>query len=174
MNEGHKSWYTIRRQIAQIIKVGAKDEYFSRAYDIISMTAVIVNVAAVVLYTFDRMENSIGPLLLTIEAVTVATFAVDYFLRIWSAYFTYPGLTESQAIWKYATSFTGIIDLLSFLPYYLPFFFPSGATVFKIFRVIRILRLFQIDAYYDSLRIISDVIMGKNSSSCPRSSSSWC
>ena len=91
----------------------------------------------------------------------MATFAIDYFLRIWSAYFTYPGLTESQAIWKYATSFTGIIDLLSFLPYYLPFFFPAGATVFKIFRVIRILRLFQIDAYYDSLRIISDVIMGK-------------
>ena len=47
------------------------------------------------------------------------------------------------------------------MPYYLPVFFPVGATVFKMFRVIRMLRLFQINAYYDSLKLIGDVIAGK-------------
>ena len=46
MNENKKSWYTIRRQIAQIIKVGAKDEYFSRAYDVVSMTAVVGRISS--------------------------------------------------------------------------------------------------------------------------------
>lgn len=62
---------------------------------------------------------------------------------------------------KYVTSFSGIVDLLSFLPYYLPVFFPAGATVFRMFRVIRIFRLFQINAYYDSLNVIAEVITSK-------------
>ena len=64
-------------------------------------------------------------------------------------------------MWKYIISFTGLIDLLSFLPYYLPIFFPAGAAVFRMFRVVRIFRLFQINAYYDSLNVITDVIISK-------------
>ena len=73
-----------------------------------------------------------------------------------------PNIPESQAVWKYAVSFTGIVDLLSFLPYYLPVFFPSGAVAFRMFRVIRIFRLFRINAYYDSLSVITEVIVSKS------------
>jgi voltage-gated potassium channel len=50
---------------------------------------------------------------------------------------------------------------LSFLPYYLPVFFPSGIAAFKMFRVVRILRLFRINAYYDSLNVITEVLNSK-------------
>ena len=161
MNKRKKDWMHIRRRLANIIKVGATDEYFSREYDFISTLAVFLNVVVIVLYTFDSMELNYGRQLLTVEAVTVAFFAVDYVLRLWTAYFNFPGHSEGKAIAVYVFSFTGIIDLMSFLPYYLPVFFPVGATVFKLFRVIRVLRLFQINAYYDSLKLISDVISGK-------------
>lgn len=107
------------------------------------------------------MELNHGGLLLFLEAATVAFFALEYTLRIWTAQFIYPNLSELGAIKRYATSFSGIIDLLSFLPYYLPFFFPAGATVFRMFRVVRIFRLFQINAYYDSLNVIAEVISSK-------------
>lgn len=58
--------------------------------------------------------------------------------------------------------------MLSFIPYYMPFFFPSGAVAFRMLRIIRIFRLFRINAYYDSLNVITEVIVGKNNSSCPR------
>ena len=161
MDKRKKDWMHIRRKLANIMKIGATDEVFSRGYDIISTLAVVVNIVSVVMFTFDSMELQYGRLLLGIEAVTVAFFAIDYVLRVWTAYFTFPGLSEAQAVRKYIFSFTGIIDLLSFLPYYLPVFFPVGATVFKMFRVIRVLRLFQINAYYDSLKLIGDVIAGK-------------
>lgn len=70
-------------------------------------------------------------------------------------------MKEWQAICKYLFSFSGLIDLLSFLPYYLPFFFPSGAVAFRIFRVVRIFRLFRINAYYDSLNVITQVLTSK-------------
>lgn len=58
-------------------------------------------------------------------------------------------------------SFTGIVDLLSFLTYYLPVFFPSGVAAFRMIRIVRIFRLFKINAYYDSLNVITEVIAGK-------------
>jgi voltage-gated potassium channel len=73
----------------------------------------------------------------------------------------YPDKSGPAAVWAYVTSGYGIIDLLSFLPYYLPTFFPAGAAVFRMFRVVRIFRLFRINAYSDSLSIISNVISGK-------------
>lgn len=51
--------------------------------------------------------------------------------------------------------------MLSFIPYYMPFFFPSGAVAFRMLRIIRIFRLFRINAYYDSLNVITEVIVGK-------------
>ena len=161
MISNNKTWLQRRRRISEIVEAGTSEDWVSKGYDIVSTLLLLVNIAVTILYTFDEMELSCGKTLLTLEAVTVAFFAVDYVLRVWTAIFTYPGLTESRAIRKYMLSMTGIVDLLSFLPYYLPFFFPAGASVFRMFRVVRIFRLFQINAYYDSLKIISEVLTSK-------------
>lgn len=161
MDKHRKIWMQRRRRVSEIIEVGKANDWVSRSYDIISTLILLINVAVTVLYTFDKMELLYGEALLLTEAITVAFFAVDYFLRVWTAYFMNPGLTEGQAIRKYVLSFTGIIDLFSFLPYYLPIFFPAGAAVFRMFRVVRIFRLFQINAYYDSLNVIAEVISSK-------------
>ena len=161
MKKQKKNWMQIRRRVSEIIEVGASDDIPSRAYDIIGTVMLLINVAVTILYTFDSMELKHGELLLFLEAITVAFFAVDYCLRVWASPFLYPSLPEYRAVRKYIFSFSGIVDLLSFLPYYLPVFFPSGAAVFRMFRVIRIFRLFQINAYYDSLNVISEVISSK-------------
>ena len=161
MEQRKKIWLQRRRRVSEIIEVGSSRDWVSRGYDILSTAILLVNIAVTVLYTFDRMELLYGPALLFLEGVTVAFFAVDYFLRVWTAHFTRPNLSEARAIWKYVVSFAGIVDLLSFLPYYLPVFFPAGAAVFRMFRVVRVFRLFQINAYYDSLNVITEVINSK-------------
>ena len=156
-----KYWLQRRRRLCEILEAGSAEDPVSRAYDIFSTLMTLANVLATVLYTFDEMEAAYGRALLLTESVTVAFFAAEYVLRIWTAQFLHPNLSEWGAIKKYASSFTGIIDLMSFLPYYMPFFFPAGTTVFRMFRVIRIFRLFQINAYYDSLNVIAEVISSK-------------
>jgi len=150
-----------RKRIFTIIEIGTTGDYPSRIYDLLYALVILINLVVTIMYTFDRMEQHYGPLLLSIEAITVAFFALDYILRIWTAKYLYPGLSEGQAIRKYACSFTGLIDILSFLPYYLPIFFPAGAAAFRIVRIVRIFRLFRINAYYDSLSVITDVISSK-------------
>ena len=161
MDDRKKFWMQCRRRVWEIIEPGTAEDLISRCYDVFTTLMTLINVIVTVLYTFDEMELNYGSTLLFLESATVAFFAVEYFLRLWMAQFTYPNLSNGRAIRKYASSFSGVIDLLSFVPYYLPIFFPSGATVFRMFRVIRIFRLFQINAYYDSLNVIAEVISSK-------------
>lgn len=161
MNLRRKQWLQRRRRISEIIEVGTAGDWVSKGYDLLSTLIVIINISVTVLYTFDSMEERFGDVLLLMEAFTVFFFAVDYCLRVWTARFTYPTIPEKRAIRKYMLSFTGLIDLLSWLPYYLPVFFPAGAAVFRMLRVVRIFRLFQVNTYYDSLNIIGEVISSK-------------
>jgi voltage-gated potassium channel len=156
-----KNFDGIRAKVFNMVSTGVVDEPINRMYDIISIVALGLNLFGAFAITFDYMEEHYKGLLLAIEAVTTFFFAIDYGLRVFTAKELYPGNTESKAIAKYIFSFTGIIDLLSFLPYYLPFFFPAGGAVFRLFRVARILRLFRINSYYDQLNVITEVLTSK-------------
>jgi len=154
-------WLHRRKRVAEIIEVGSGGDWPSRAYDIVSTLVLLLNLIATVMYTFDSMEENHGQVLLWIEAITVAFFAVDYALRVWTARFSSRSMGGRRAIRNYVLSFTGLVDLLSFLPYYLPFVFPSGMAAFRMFRVVRVFRLFQINAYDDALNVIKEVIASK-------------
>ncbi len=151
----------VRKSIFEVIDVASNETFANRFYDFFSTAVLILNIVVVTLDTVSKLSVKYGTIYDTIEALTVAFFALDCFFRIWTAKYQYPNLTEGRAIAKYLLSFDGIVDLLSFVPYYLPMFFPSGMAVFRFFRVIRIFRLFRINAYYDSLNVITEVLRSK-------------
>ena len=152
----------IRAKIFNMVSVGVIDEPINRFYDVISIIALSLNLFAAFAITFDYMEEHFKGLLLTIEAVTTFFFALDYVLRLITANEQFPNNSEAISIVKYIFSFSGLIDLFSFLPYYLPVFFPAGSSVFRLFRVARILRLFRINSYYDQLNVITEILVSKS------------
>lgn len=154
-------WEKRRKRLFEIIEIGSNYDAVCWGYDFFNTLTILLNLTVSIMYTFDNMELKYGPLLLTLERLTVAFFAIDFVLRIFTAKYLYPDVTEPRAISKYLFSFSGIVDLLSFVPYYMPFFFPSGAVAFRMLRIIRIFRLFRINAYYDSLNVITEVIVSK-------------
>lgn len=157
-----EKWLKRRKRVFEIIEVGNDLDYVSRAYDFLNAFVIIINLVVSIMLTFTELTQKYGTLLQIAEAFTVTFFGIDYVLRIWTARYLYPEIKESHAVREYALSFTGIVDLLSFLPYYLPVFFPSGTVAFRMIRIIRIFRLFRINAYYDSLSVITAVIKGKS------------
>ena len=100
-------------------------------------------------------------ILRAVELVTIVIFAIEYALRLWTAKYLYPETNQWRAALAFALSFFGIIDLLSFFPYFLPFVFPKGAVAFRIFRVFRIFQLFQINTKYDAFNVIVNVLNEK-------------
>lgn len=159
--ENSNRFEEFRKKLFRIISVGYLGDIPSIAYDVIGTVALALNLVVAFLSTFSDLNNAYGDIFLEIEEWTVLFFAIDYILRIVSAGNLYPDKSEIGAILCYVFSFAGIIDLLSFLPYYMPFFFPAGATAFRMFRVARIFRLFRINNYYDSLNVINEVIRSK-------------
>ena len=154
-------WDDRRKRLFEIIEIGLPGDVASQVYDAFNILSIVINLVVSVMVTFDDLHARFGPWLVTIEAVTVAFFAADFAMRLWTAKFLRPSLTEPRAVLRYIFSFSGLVDLLSFLPYYLPVFFPSGAVAFRMFRVARVFRLFRVNAYYDSLGVITEVISSK-------------
>ena len=154
-------WDYRRKRLFEIIEIGLPGDVASQVYDAFNILSIVINLVVSVMYTFDDLHAKFGPWLVTVEAITVAFFALDYCLRLWTAKVLRPSLSEPKAVLRYVFSFSGLVDLLSFLPYYLPVFFPSGAVAFRMFRVARVFRLFRVNAYYDSLGVITEVISSK-------------
>lgn len=144
-----------------MVSTGIVDEPINQGYDIVSTVMLVANLLVSILDTFEQYHLTYGSFFHAVEAVTVFFFGIDFFLRLITASELYPDSRIQVAMLKYIFSFYGIVDLLSFLPYYLPVFFPGGMAAFRMIRVVRILRLFRINAYYDSLNVISDVIVSK-------------
>ncbi len=160
MDEKKLLWEARRKRVHEIVEVGSAGDLLSQGYDWFGIVMLLVNLIVTILQTFDAMAPH-ALALTVLEEITVAFFALDYVLRVWAAAYLYEDFPKPQATKKYLLSFTGIIDLLSFLPHYLPIVFPAGAAVFRMFRVVRILRLFQVNAYYNSIHVITTVISSK-------------
>ncbi len=150
-----------RQRLACIIEIGSSDDWISRGYDFLITGIILVNLIVSILSTFEELDAAYGGLMNAIEAVTCACFFADYVLRLIGAKYICRKGTEARSLAAYVFSFSGIVDLLSFLPYYLPIFFPAGAVAFRMFRVVRVFRLFRITTYYDSLNAIAEVIVSK-------------
>ena len=152
----------IRYRIYEILEVRTGSiDYATRIYDCVYLITIIINLTVSIMHTYESYRLKYGDLLLLIENITVALFCVDYILRLFTAKYMYPESRGPRAVRKYIFSFTGIIDMLSFLPYYLPIFFPSGAVAFRLLRIMRVFRLFRINAYYNSFKLITEVLNSK-------------
>lgn len=145
-----------KKRIFDIIQIGRREDFISRAFDIFIVLVILANIAVLFMETFDSLKQY-TEVFKAVEMVTVAIFCVEYFLRIWTAEFLYPDKSRGQAVLKFVLSFDGMVDLLTILP----FFFLSGFVVFRMLRVVRIFHLFRINAYYDSFHVITSVLYEK-------------
>lgn len=146
-----------KHRIFEIIQIGNRTDTISRFFDYFIMAMIILNIVALFAGTFEPVRNRCGTLLEVIEAVTVIVFIVEYILRLWTACYLYPNETPGRAALHFMRSFDGVVQLLTILP----FFFLSGFVVFRMMRVVRILRLFKINANFDSFNVITSVLYEK-------------
>ena len=155
-----KNLENVKKRIFEIIQIGNRTDTPSLAFDIFIVCMILLNIVITFCQTFAQL-NRFESLLQTLELATIVIFTVEYILRLWTAEYLYPEEGRGQARLKFMRSFYGAVDLLTILPYFLPFVLPSGAVAFRMFRVVRILRLFRINAKYDAFHVITTVLKEK-------------
>lgn len=156
MQKSDESYAARKKRVFDIIQIGQVSDLPSRIFDFFIITMILINIAALFLRTFDGLRPW-SPLFDIADAVTTGIFVVEYLLRLWTADILYPEEGPVRSRLRFVRSFYGIVDLLTILP----MFFLNGFIVFRMLRVVRILRLFRINAYYDSFFVIRDVIVKK-------------
>lgn len=149
-----------KKRIFEIIQIGSRTDIPSLCFDIFIVLVIFANISVTFLQTFEKMAGYAG-ILGTVEFITMVIFLAEYALRIWTADCLYPEKSYPAAVFAFAISFFGIVDLLTILPYFCPLFIPSGAVVFRMLRVVRILHLFRINSRYDAFNVITAVLREK-------------
>lgn len=147
---------SLKRRVFDTIQIGQETDKVSRAFDFIIVAVIIINIVAMFLETFEELSEY-HKYFQAIEIVTVIIFIIEYVLRIWTARYLFPDEDRWKAVWRFVTSFEGIVELCTILP----FFFLSGFVAFRMLRVVRILNLFRINANTDSFHVIKTVLYEK-------------
>ena len=109
------------------------DTRAGRSFDIALIIAIVASITVVSLDTVESIANRHHALLTAAEWFFTVLFSIEYLLR----------LICVQNRLRYATSFFGIIDLLSVLPTYASLLIP-GAESLLLLRALRLLRIFRV------------------------------
>ncbi len=116
------------------------DTKAGKTFDVLLIVAICLSVVVVILSTLESAsEEPVRSIFLGLEWMFTALFTVEYVLR----------LMIVRKPLKYATSFFGIIDLLSILPAFVGLFVVGGERlmVVRTMRLLRIFRVFKLARY---------------------------
>lgn len=104
-----------------------------KRFDTILSWVIVLSTLSTILETVHELTNHYFWLFFILEWIFTLIFTVEYIFRLYAARNTL----------RYATSFFGIVDLLSIIPTFLSIFF-LGAQNLIIIRALRLLRIFRI------------------------------
>jgi len=152
----------VRVAVYGLIREDDENGLAANVFDGMIITLIVVNVALVILDTFDNFPASAYTAFRYVETVSVAIFTVEYLVRLWTAPLKFSEVRPLRAVRKHALSFMAIVDLLAILPFYLPFLFPVDLRVLRVIRLLRLLRLLKMNRYTTALSTIASVFRRKS------------
>lgn len=150
----------IRYLVYEALEKGAYEDIVSKIVDIFLIFLISLNVVCVFVETCN-INDQIKNILNKLELFSIIIFTIEYFLRLWASPEIYPELKAGKARIKYAFTFLAIIDLLSILPFYLPFVANMDLRILRALRLFRLLNIIKFNRYSSSMKIISKVLLAK-------------
>ncbi|GAB4400784.1 MAG: ion transporter [Microscillaceae bacterium] len=121
---------------------------------------IMFNLVFIIFESFEELDPWKG-IFFYFEVFSVIIFSLEYLLHCWTAPLRYPRQSHMGARVRYVFSFMGIVDLLSILPFYLPFFIRIDLRALRALRLVRLLRVFKLNRYSPSLALLAEIIEEK-------------
>lgn len=152
----------LKFRVYNLIRDDDENDLASSIFDSVIIILIIINVALVILDTFD-LPDFLIKISYYIEIVSVIIFTIEYFLRLWTSDLKDTTTTPIKARIKYVFSFMALIDLFAILPFYIPFLLPIDLRVLRTLRIVRLMRLFKFNRYTSALSTVGNVMKRKSS-----------
>lgn len=135
---------TQRKWLRQIIFKTETPE--GKFFDTVLTWIIVASVLVVILETVSSVHNTYWWIFFILEWGFTLIFTVEYILRLYSA----------KHPLRYATSFFGLVDILSIIPAYLGIFFigAQNLLIVRAFRLLRVFRIFKMGHFVSEGEII--------------------
>ena len=137
----------MRKRIYQIIQKASKGDKWSYVYDIFMLAIILASIIPLTV---------IGekPYFAILEIITTSVFIIDYILRWTTADYKLNKRTLSFVLYPFTPM--AIVDLLSILPGF--GVINQGFKIFRITRMLKILRIFKFLRYSDKISLFVRVL----------------
>jgi voltage-gated potassium channel len=151
---------TFKKKIFELIDPSSADDTESRIFNIGMIILVSLNIVAVMLETEAEIYSHYRTFFNAFDVISVGIFTIEYILRIWSCTENLNYKDPVGGRLRFALSTYMLIDLISFLPFYIPMWgldlrFIRAVRLFRLFRVMKMGR------YSQSLTKILKVVKSK-------------
>lgn len=115
------------------------DTRAGKLFDVILLVLIVISVVLVMVQSIPALDARYHRLFFISEWVITGLFTIEFILRL---------ICVNKPL-KYATSFFGLVDLLSIVPTYASLFFPQTRFLLAIraLRLIRVFRIFKLSQF---------------------------
>ncbi len=144
-----------KERVFEIVDKADEGDLASRVFDGVIMAFILLSLVSIVLESFSGIASRYSLYFKIFDWISVTVFAVEYGLRVWTADLLYPG--EKHPRRKYVLSFMAIIDLLSFLPFFVPYL-GLDLRFLRLLRLLRLFRILKLGRYVEALAVMLRVI----------------
>jgi voltage-gated potassium channel len=154
---------TLRKRTHQLLSSTKSVHGQNTAFNTFIIALILLNIAAMILESVQRIHESMPGWFLAFEYVSVAVFSIEYVLRIWSCVedprYAHPVLGRL----RFARTPLALVDALAVLPFYLPFVTMDLRVLrmFRMFRIMRIMRIAKLGRYSESLQMLMRVLRSR-------------
>ena len=157
------SYLSARRRTHEILVHSKADDAVSRRFDTFIVGLILLNVAAMIVESVDRVHSLASGWFAAFEYFSVAVFSLEYVLRAWSCVEEPEYARPILGRLRFALTPLAIVDVLAVLPFYLPFISVDLRVLrmFRLLRIMRIMRIAKLARYSDSLQMLMRVLKAR-------------
>ncbi len=126
------------------------DTPLGKVFDVGLIALILGSVLVVMLESVSEYREAWGTLFIVAEWLFTIVFTIEYVLRL---------ICVARPL-RYATSFFGVVDLLSILPTYLSFFIVGSRSlvVIRTLRLVRVFRVFKLAHHLREAQALAQVL----------------
>jgi voltage-gated potassium channel len=152
---------TLKEKVYEVLENPPEKSGFARNYNYFMVFLILLNVTVVILETVTWIHVDFFWAFAIIDLVSVVIFTIEYILRLWVCTLNPAYAHPLTGRLRYLVTPFAIVDLLSILPFYLPFLIPVDLRFLRILRLFRILRILKLGRYSDAVTTFSNIISRK-------------
>lgn len=155
-----EKYNSFKKQVWEILDPTEENCKLERYINYFIISLISLNILAMIFETCKSLYQPYSHLFYDFEVFSVVVFTVEYLLRVWSITSSPEYSHPIKGRIRYIFSFISVVDLVSILPFYLPFL-GVDLRFMRVARLTRLLRIIKIGRYSSVLDTMRTIIRKK-------------